>query len=799
MTTGGIDFGDDYVAARLSIDVPTEGVQSIREITEAIDRYRVSMEAATRAEADMSRYIDQMAEANKRAAETQHNLNEHLSVFASLSARVQGQAPASGVPMGTMQNPFGGMSAGMGVAAPPGARMPSPSDVVYQLQQTAAQNPREYLNMQAARGGVQAGVVISAESISQLANKIAEREHATNTQNQKTGGGGQPKTPPPHRTTGADPYDQFQQRAMGASGLAGSVMNELGAGSGLPFGNLALQGLNYARKRMADRAGKPPSGGGDQGADAGDDSGDPSGMGSGLKAAGIGAGALTGILGAFGLIQKGGAMVQGWRDIASARGGAGGEGFEASMRARQQAMDPTISTEQSRQIIQALMSEGYADASGGGADDVQALMVQAIKDWNMSVPEFVQATKSLGHFSLMSEQNFAGYMSEIRNLSQGGWQSQQDIRRRVVADANQMIAQGVSPDQAYRSALDANQVFADNPVLAGGISAGTTTQGGFVEGLFGGPGGTPANVPGGLNPALIGPWLQEHGQGPQAKMNSLMALAKQAQASAGDRTANPVKGSPEEVARWNAQYFFWQTAQKMAAPGDTDLSDFQHAQKLYDELIWGGKSVDQILQDSKQRTLDATKSDRETGVRGPGYAGTPTGSGRFRPSTPNFGNTVLDRVLGAYGNDPSQIEVMTPNGPQRLDVTNKEQIDRLGSGEYKWRHKGDRGGGITLSDTPTDMGSGFSADDPTKSGRGGAETEGKAGTGKYDSSRSGGLHGQMTIGLTDEAKRLLTVNGPNPVPLTPNQEAANAGQGNAQVNNPPPGDAPNTGRWRPRG
>jgi hypothetical protein len=813
MTTAGggsnMDIGDDYVATRLSIDVPTEGIQNLRELTEGIDRFRTALEAAARADADMTRYIDQMAEASKRAAETQANLNQHLSVFASMQARAQGGGGGvAGVPYGTAQAPFAGMTAGTGATpTPPGSRMPSPSDVVYQLNNAATRTPREYLNMQAARGGVPQGMTIAPESISALADKIAEREHVAGQQASRTGGGGPPKTPPPHRGGATDPFDQFQQRTSAATGLASSVMNEIGGSQGLPFGQLALQGVNYARKRMMDRSSKSAassSGEGDPAAGdpeggGGSDSGDPSGIGGGLKAAGFAGGALTAVLGAFGLIQKGGAMVQGWRDIAGQRGGSAGEGFQLSMGARQLAMDPTISTDQARQIKQALLSEGYANASGEGADNIQDLMVKAIKDWGMSVPEFVQATKALGRFSLMGADAFGGYMAEIKELSKTGYQSQQDIRREVVGNANQMIAQGVSPNMAYQQSIGASQLFADDPLLAGGISASTTTQTGFFERLYGGPGGTPADVPAGLNPALIGQWLQENGKGVEAKTNSLMKIAKQAQMAMGDHTKDPAKGSPEMAKRMNAQYMFFQLGQKMAGPGDTDLQDFEHAKGLYDKLVWGGQSAEQIVQDTKKRTDEATKSQRETGSRPQGYGGSPTGSGRWRPSSQAYGSSALDRVLGAYGGDASQVEVMTPSGPQSLDTTNKDQIDKLGSGEYKWRHKGDTGAGMTLGDLPSDMGSGFSTDHPDKSGRAGAETEGYGGTGSYNSSRGGGLKGQMQIGLSDEAKRLLTVMGPNPVPLTPNQEAANAGQGNAQANNPPPGDAPNTGRWRPRG
>jgi hypothetical protein len=195
----------------------------------------------------------------------------------------------------------------------------------------------------------------------------------------------------------------------------------------------------------------------------------------------------------------------------------------------------------------------------------------------------------------------------------------------------------------------------------------------------------------------------------------------------------------------------------------------------------------------QKRALDrATEPQRKVTERDPGYGGAPGAKGPWgqRRGPHAYGNQVLDRILAAYGNDANQVEVIGPDGkPQKLDTTNQDQINKLASGEYKWRHKGDTGGGITMANTPEEMGSGFSTDHPDKSGRAAAEASGTAGYGSGGSSSSG-VRGNVQIDLTDQAKQLLQVVGPNPTPLTPNQIAANAGRGTAADNNPPPGDAP---------
>ena len=170
MTTGGggsgMDFGDDYVAARLSIDIPTEGVSGLRELNTEIERFHTAMEAAIRS--DMTGYLDRMADAAKNAAEMQTNLTQQLSIFLSMQGHPGGGAPAihgAGVPPGPIPNgglptpgggpgypgmyggqnfqPYSGatpMGGGMMPGMMPGmlgmmgaARPPAASDVAFQL------------------------------------------------------------------------------------------------------------------------------------------------------------------------------------------------------------------------------------------------------------------------------------------------------------------------------------------------------------------------------------------------------------------------------------------------------------------------------------------------------------------------------------------------------------------------------------------------------------------------------------------------------------------------------------------
>ena len=64
----GFEYGENTVAARLSIDIPTEGVQSLREITQEISRFRTEMEAAARSQGDFIGFFQTLPSIASQAA-----------------------------------------------------------------------------------------------------------------------------------------------------------------------------------------------------------------------------------------------------------------------------------------------------------------------------------------------------------------------------------------------------------------------------------------------------------------------------------------------------------------------------------------------------------------------------------------------------------------------------------------------------------------------------------------------------------------------------------------------------------
>lgn len=552
-TAGGSGFetGDDYVAARLSIDVPDNSVQGIRQISSEVERLRTSLEAVGHIEADQTRYLEQMGEAAKRAAEAHANLSQQLQTTMSIISHY-GQGPSMGVPAGGAVAPFDSSSSGMGVR-PIGPQMPQMTAAMTQMHQT---NPREALNMQQVRGNLPQDVNLTPSSIGQLAQKLGDREHQTAVQHNLT------DTRAVDTGRSAWDFDQFQQRMQRGANLAGQVMNEVGVGgSNMGMANMAMRGLQYARRRWAQApsraGGAPPADGTDESGvqtlpkegDAG--AGVPSpeeapkgGMGGMLgNLGGLAKGllGLTGVVGsitaAFGAFEAGGKMIQGMRNVASVRGGAAGEGFKAEANAKLLAMNPFISQDQARQIYQSVMSEGYADASGSGADNVIDFMKNNLTNLNMSVADSAKLLRGTivgegkgdpksvsGAVNMLSDE-----LGQLRTASRNSVINTPDYIKQVTDNQTSMMNAGMNPEAAKDIAMGAERVGANDQVLKGQYAkaVGDMNSGGMVQGAllrqWGG-----GKVPAGLMPDMTAAYLGDTGQLKDADANVMKRIAQQA-------------------------------------------------------------------------------------------------------------------------------------------------------------------------------------------------------------------------------------------------------------------------------
>lgn len=733
----GIEYGDDSVVARLAVDIPEGSAQGVREITQEVERFRVTMEATTRAEADMTRYLSQMSEAGKRATEVQNNLTQSMQTYLSLAGRMSGGSyygpTASGVPSGPAQQPFSGATTGMGGQAAFGPyRPPNPSDVSSQLASMPQANQREYLNMQQVRGNINAGdlVSLSPTTIQDLTNKLSDREKALSTQREKTDG----NPPAVEHTAPRGEGGSITDKIAGGAGLAGQVMHEMGPrGENMNMGNMMVQGLNWASKRFsaqaAGRPGPPSSSGsypegmppeGAPGMGSASPSGAPeaeatedatekgtAGLSGFTKLLGPVAGVATAALSIFGLIQKGGEEIQGMRNVGGIRGGAAGEGFSAESKERMlAAMNPFINRDQARQIFQAAMSEGYADASGAGADNVVDFMKTNLTNMNISVADSMKMLRGTitgnqkgdpdsvnGAVTMLREE-----LDTIKTMSRSGIISTPDYTKNVMALQQQLMAGGASPDSARNTAMLAEQVGSGDHVLANQFAGDVGGLAGSVQGqgmlrIWGG-----AAIPAGLDPEATAGYLSDKGELGGASMGVMKHLAMLARQ----------RDNGSEYGRRNAITYFQRLLKHSPMANSQAAQDYGAAAAQYDSLVGGGDGgLGQASSQLAEHPMNSTSGLTESYSPPEGAGALPT------PTPPSSGG-------------------------------------------------GNSAGATSGTDVPSIR---------PFSGAGG-------------SSGGGGGGGNVTVDLTPAASRLLTVLNSSSS-LTPTQRAANAGVSGAAVNDPP--------------
>lgn len=599
------DHGNDYVAARVQIEIPDGADQKLREIIQATERLQVAMESATRAGGDMNNYLERIAEASRRASEEQNRLTQSMQVQNSM-----GHLTNMSVPLGGAQSPPQPHEVGMGYGRNPTGLSTSSDDL-------RARNPGAWMNMMAANGevGKSDAQAVRVDNLQDVANKIAQRQQELVEQDRLThiadDGEGE-----------GTPFNHNRARSFASKGadISQRLMNQVGPGaSWSTLGEMALKGVNYAQQRMSQQAAGRPNAPGSPGAGMG---GSPPGSGpppqtptggaDEPESGGGGASALKAAMGAIAtklpvvgtaiaaitagakVFEKVGQVGREARDLGSIRGGAGGEGLQAMARAKMMTLNPFISQDQARQIYQSVMSEGYADASGGGADNVIDFVSNNIQHMSISVADsmkMLRATiigggdgseKGVNHaLTLLNDE-----LDKIRNISRGTVMSQPEFRSGVMSMQQNMMDAGVSPEAAAASAMIAEQVGGQSQSLKGqfgSIVGDMSTQGGGAWlRTFGGPGGTALQGTGGLFPQAIPEWLSKQGPNaiPDAVENMLQRDVQMA-------ARNPI---PENQEVMFQRFLKSQTNNDSSIAANTSLSA---ARELMEE-IRSGKQSDEL-------------------------------------------------------------------------------------------------------------------------------------------------------------------------------------------------------------
>jgi hypothetical protein len=785
--TGGFETGSDYVAAKVNIDVDGQGIQSLREMSQEIDRLRTSTEAASRTGASFVSYIQQITQAAKQATEAHRDLSAQLERTAEMQAR--GAATSGGsaqaltssrLAPGGYVDPWAGMGAGMG-----GSRSPSPSDVQAQIDPTRQLDPRKYLNAQAGRYNLQSGDLPSSPGQADWgshANRVAERDRAVGQQQQATS---------PAQAAGGGQSGQGGEEGSGAhvgnyggyGRLASNIANEMRPGGG-SWGGVAkalhggMQGLGKHLSGAASGTGTDTAlaamGGSAEGAE---------GMGIGSLVGGA-AGGVGLALGGLAAVEKGGAMYQGYKNMGAIQGQGAGAGFASEAAIRTMALNPFLSTEQSRQIITAGLTEGY---SGKQFDTVTQFMASNLKDMNMSVAESTQLLRKNVNEGGQSVAGFAASMAMLKKVAAGGNMSQADVNAAFAQTSGSLVDQGVDGGTASQTALGAlggwNQK-GDPMALAGvfpqavGDIAGSPGGDAMLR-LYGG-----ANVPSGLNPTEVPAYMSAHGQDiNQASSNVLKRFVMQMF----NTSAKRQKGSRDYL---NALRMFMQRLPSIGM-SNSPMATSQNVAALAVDQILAGKDpapegnaardkkateinagptqmqqfgdvlsgIGDIFTDGTKQ-ISAMLNGDNAGDGGEYDAASADFNKQWATTTYDMGaqasNPIMKNVIGQLG--AGNIEVM--DGGNASDLTgSKQQMEGLTSGKLKWRQKGTSGDGMLLKDTP--------------------------GAGSVNSGSGGGNQtvsfNPATIQINIKSDGSATA---SPNPLSLNAQQVNAGQGTATMSNP---------------
>lgn len=771
-TGSGFSSGEDFVAARVSIDIDNHGIQTLKELSNALNNYRTVVESAGRSSENFVKYLQQMQQAGQQVAATHQQMAQSLQASGDAQNRTMGTGgnPAAELPLSRSAptayvDPFSGTGAGMGRQS--GA---TPGSVQEQIQQqyidpTRQLDPYRYAQAQAGRSrtlgaGQMPTTPTGAPDWGEYSSRVDARDRATGQQARTTpagpGPGGSAPVPGSPGGLGSD-IGNFSgpssSAGQGFGGLASNIANEMAPG-GTPMGTLGAvaRGIGGIGAWAAGRASREPSGAppgppdvksGEEQNSGGLGHAAGSGLGSMIGKAGAGvadtlgigglmpilakmgpvAGVLGGLLGTVGMVQKGGAMYQGYKDIGLIQGGGAAEGFGDEMRMRWGALDPRVSTSQSRQIMMAGLSEGY---HGQDFSTATKAFKDNLVDFNLAVGDSVKLlrTSILGGSTMQEAADQTHQiMQTVKNLSKNGVMSNPDMQQSIEQLTAGFEGEGMTTDSAMHEAAVGTQMWNTPQTRAiagdfGGTAAAFQSSPGSnaaLEALSG-------DVVPGLMPQALAFYNSRHGKSMDEDVNkALKKLVGMFRRQLADKNS---------VAYANAIAMIQSRLQQMA-PGNPLSKDMNKIADMVDSYMG---PTDYMAQ-----------AEGDVSDAGGGDVPQSTAEGNFPAPGSNRSASIASLYGGSQANASGEMIFSRPQEltPRSMGVMAPTAAATAGSVQHN------------VNFAPAQV--------------------------------------HITVGRDGSA----TVS-PNPVQLTPNQQATNAGIGSATANNPPPGDNYYRG-WFPPG
>lgn len=492
--------------------------------------------------------------------------------------------------------------------------------------------------------------------------------------------------------------------------------------------------------------------------------GKASGMGRLLplaKGVGVAGAAVAGAAGVNKAIQDTGETIQDFRGTGFQMGGGFAEGAAFEAQIRTMAMNPFLSTEQSRRIMQSALQTGY---TGKEFDTMTEFMAENLKQMNIDVAQSTQLLQNNVLRGGQSMESVQAQLSQNTAMAANVNMSQSQINDAYMQLSNQFIQGGMGGQQAGELAQLYSTTFANNPVLrdsGANLLAGLQSNPSFQNYFASRSGARGAGIAASNATMWAGDTLSSE-ENLQASVEAMGDMLRpfvgmytsgdenlryraiqqaasrlrvnnnEAQALLEEYASGDLLNRPAEVQReWEEEGGGqMNTTEPHLIPGTGVVQELGHVAMSTGNLFrqgWNWATGDDEQLDEVQATQErrAAQNTLDKQLRGLG------------PETRYTPQVLEQLALSEHGGSLNDVTIVDENGNERKlnsgDLTNEETMKRLQSGKIKVKTEG---GGVQ---TLRDWGNAQNTDE------------------------TGGAGNGQQIGLTEEARRFFRIEGPNPV------------------------------------
>ncbi len=578
---GSFDYTDDSVIAKVSIDVPSQAITDINQLSESMAAMREQLKSVAEAQGQWLDFLNQMP---KTLGETNSAIKEQITLLErqnylqgesggpfTTSSSGGSQGTGSGGGYSTAAQPGNPQPWQMGVTPGTGVNPPSPQQIQERSARMGAEDPALEANVQSARGvafnpallGMAASAVARRFGLGKPASGAVKPNQPADRDADKPpdiGMGGVPMSADDPSSPG-DPNDDDTDDGKKNTILA-QLVNDFKGGKNGRAARMGQTLLGAASGRLIG-GGAAAAGGSMLGGIAKSIMSNKSARTAGA----LGLGAL-----AFNKAQDLGEKYTEFQQLGSVQGGDAMTGMKYEAQARIMALNPFITTQQARQAMQMALKEGFR---GDNYDTVQSFMVENFKELGISMGQSMDLMKasvkglSEGDSQAGVKKDLDETLNTMKELSAEGGLSFPERVNQLQELKEQMAAQGFSPENANRTALGLQEGYGDSMALRESI--------GNISGQVSG------------SPMLM--TLAAQKAGITGVLPNALPLAMDAAGMDGDEILESAASQVAQMVSGHGIYINrvagFQTL--MLQYGVSEMEDIQKAKALYDKVTGGGE------------------------------------------------------------------------------------------------------------------------------------------------------------------------------------------------------------------